>query len=278
MSLLRTHLCVVVLLFAQTASAQTALPPAVAKPRAIQAYEEAWRETNSAARLKAIRTFWLESSTYVDPAASVKGPVALNTMIDGFIKQFPGAILEGDPLLAKDNAYTWNWRIFDANRKLLIAGRDYAELDGAGHITKLVGFWETQSPESRNAKVVATYFESLFKTRDFKTLATVLHADAVYYQAEGLPYGGTFTGFAQWTKMFLHAGSLFDMEIAEEPTYMFNAAKDRIVLSFVIRCTAKTSGKTITMPISEHFDVKDGKIASIRPFYFDTKAFAEFLK
>lgn len=137
---------------------------------------------------------------------------------------------------------------------------------------------QATSVESANTKVVATYFESLFKTRDFKTLASVLRPNAVYHQAEGLPYGGTYTGFEQWITMFQKAGSLFDMQIAEEPTYFYNSAKDRIVLGFVIRCTAKNSGKTITMHISEHFEVVDGKIASIRPFYFDTKAFAEFLR
>jgi hypothetical protein len=34
----------------------------------------------------------------------------------------------------------------------------------------------------------------------------------------------------------------------------------------------------MSVPISEHFDVKNGKITAIRPFYFDTKQFAEFLK
>jgi hypothetical protein len=32
------------------------------------------------------------------------------------------------------------------------------------------------------------------------------------------------------------------------------------------------------MPVSEHFDLKNGKITGITPFYFDTKQFAEFLK
>lgn len=33
--------------------------------------------------------------------------------------------------------------------------------------------------------------------------------------------------------------------------------------------TAKSSGKTITMPISEHFEIRDEKILSIGAFYFD---------
>lgn len=248
-----------------------------AKPLAIQQYENAWSETNSEARLKLIQSFWLEESTYTDPAATVKGPVALNQMIENFIKMFPGSILEGDPILFKDNHLTWNWRIFTAKKTLMVAGRDYAELDGKGHILKLIGFWEPSNPEYANKTAVSTYFECLFKTRDFKTMATVIGKGAIYYQAEGLPYGGTFTGFDNWIKMYTHAGSLYDLQIVQEPIY-FSNHKESIAIYFTIKCTAKKSGKTITMPISEHFELKDGKIASIRPFYYDTKAFAEFLQ
>lgn len=271
-TLLTSWICVALLL-GSTANAQQ-VP---AKPLAIQQYENVWSETNSEARLKMIQAFWLEESTYIDPAATVKGPVALNQMIENFVKMFPGSIVEGDPILSKDNYLTWNWRIFTAKKTLMVAGRDYAELDGKGHILKLVGFWEPSNPEYTNKTAVSTYFECLFKTRDFKTMATVIAKEAVYYQAEGLPYGGTFTGFENWTKMYTHAGSLYDVQIVQEPIY-FSNHKESIAIYFTIKCTSKKSGKTITMPISEHFEVKDGKIISVRPFYYDTKAFAEFLQ
>lgn len=274
---LRILLHAIILLGGTLFSQQTSAQQTPERPLAIQAYENAWSETNSDARLKIIQTFWLEESTYVDPAASVKGSVALNQMIESFIKTFPGAILEGDPILAKDNHYTWNWRIFNAEKILMVAGRDYAELDDKGNILKIVGFWESQNLEYSNIKLVSTYFECLFKTRDFKTMATLLSAEPVYNQAEGLPYGGTYVGFGNWVKMFTHAGSLYDLKIVQEPIYFINKSKDGVAINFVIKVTSKKSGKIITMPISEHFELKNGKIASIRPFYFDTKAFVEFL-
>ena len=265
------------LILATSAFAQT-VPPPPPKPPAMQQYEQVWSEASAGARLTKIHAFWEDSSTYVDPAASVQGPAELNQMIENFMKGFPGAILESDPFLAMGNAYTWNWRIFDAAGNLVVAGRDYAELNGTGHISKLVGFWEQPTTEYTNRRVVAAYFDALFRTGDFKTMATLIHPDAEYHQAEGLPYGGTFKGFENWVTMFTHAGRLYDLQIAEAPTYAVNGTKDGVVISFVIRCTSKKSGRTITMPISEHFHLRDGKIVSIRPFYFDTKAFAAFLQ
>lgn len=134
------------------------------------------------------------------------------------------------------------------------------------------------SATDKNVKTVVKYFECLFKTHDFTTLATLIAPGAIYHQAEGLPYGGTFTGFADWTKMFIKASGLFDLQIETEPLYFCNNMNDGVIIRFTIRCTAKRSGNTIVMPIAEHFELKDGKITSIRPFYFDTQKFSEFLK
>jgi ketosteroid isomerase-like protein len=127
-------------------------------------------------------------------------------------------------------------------------------------------------------EVVAAYFENLFKKGDFAAIAKIIAKDAVYNQAEGLPYGGTYVGFDQWMTMFQKAQTFFDLQIAKEPTY-YTSEADRggVIIQFTIRCISKKTKKEITMPISEYFVIKDGLIVSIRPFYFDTKAFAEFL-
>ncbi len=251
---------------------------AAAKPLPIQVYEKIWDETNSEARMKLIKSIWLEESTYEDPSISIKGSTAFNTMVDGFYKTFPGATFVGGPLLAKDNFYTWSWKIFDSNKKLIVAGRDFAELNGKGQILKLIGFFEPQNQEYERINVVAKYFDCLFKTGDFKMMSEIIAPGAVYSQAEGLPYGGTFVGFENWMKMFTQASSYFDLQIEKEPTYFTSGTEDGVLIRFTIKCTAKKSGKIISMPIAEHFDVKGGLITGITPFYFDTKKFSDFIK
>ena len=250
----------------------------VTKPLPIQVYEKIWDETNSEARMKLIKTIWLEESTYEDPSISIKGSSAFNTMVDGFYKSFPGATLVGGTILLKDNFYTWSWKIFDVNKKLIVAGRDFVELNGKGQILKVIGFFEQQNQKNEKSIVVAKYFECLFKTGDFKMMSEIIAPGAIYHQAVGLPYGGTFIGFENWTKMFTHASTFFDLQIEREPTYFTSATEDGVLIHFTIKCKAKKSGKIISMPIAEYFEVKDGLITGIRPFYFDTKKFSDFIE
>jgi ketosteroid isomerase-like protein len=254
----------------------------------IAVYEKVWQEKNSDARLKLIKTIWLDDSTFEDPSASIKGAVALNNVINEFYKKNPDAVLSSNSKVVKDNYVSWDWKILDSKNKLIMGGRDFARLNGKGQISKIIGFWNTevtlteseilQNLEKDNFKIVAQYYESLFKTRDFTTMAPIIEEGAIYNQAEGLPYGGKYVGFNEWTKMYAKSAEFFDLEIEKEPVYFSDATKNEVIIYFTVKCKAKKSGKTLSMPISEHFDLKNGKITAIRPFYFDTKQFAEFLK
>ena len=254
----------------------------------VTVYEKAWQERNNDARLKLIKTIWLEDSTFEDPSASIKGIAAFNNVINEFYKKNSDAVLTSGAKTIKDNYVTWDWKIQNSKNKLIMAGREFARLNGKGQVSKIISFWDKDAAlseadilknlEADNFKVVAQYFECLFKTRDFNTMATIIEEDAVYNQAEGLPYGGTYKGFNEWTKMFAKSAELFDLQIEKEPVYFSDASKNEVIIYFTIKCKAKKSSKTLSMPISEHFDLKDGKITGIRPFYFDTKQFAEFLK
>jgi ketosteroid isomerase-like protein len=255
----------------------------------ILVYEKVWSERNSDARLKIIKTIWLEESTFEDPSASIKGVTPFNNVINEFYKKFPDAtIVTSGSKVVKDNYVSWDWKILDSKNKLIMAGRDFARLNGKGQVSKIIGFWDSAAAlsesevlkniETDNFKVVAQYYESLFKTRDFTTMAPLIEEGAIYSQAEGLPYGGTYVGFNEWMKMFIKSTEFLDMQVEKEPVYFSDATKNEVSIYFTIKCKAKKSGKTLSMPISEHIDLKNGKIIAIRPFYFDTKQFAEFLK
>jgi len=254
----------------------------------VSVYEKVWQEKNSDARLKLIKTIWLDDSTFEDPSVSIKGSVALNNVINEFYKKNPDAVLTSGAKIIKDNYVTWEWKIQDSKNKLIMAGRDFARLNGKGQVSKIIGFWDTgatlseadvlKNLEADNLKVVEKYYECLFKTKDLIKLSTLVEDGAIYNQAEGLPYGGKYTGFNEWTKMFTKSTEFFDLQIEKEPTYFSDASKNEVIIYFTISCKSKKSGKTRSVPISEHFDLKNGKITAIRAFYYDTKQFAEFLK
>lgn len=255
-----------------------------ALPHAIQVYQNVWNERNSETRLKMINTIWLDASTYEDPAALTKGPIEFNDMISKFHKDFPGSNLTASNFMStKNKFYTWKWDVFDAHQKLILTGRDVGELNNVGKLITIKGFFEptistTTMEENKNLTIVTKYYEYLFKTRDFNSLPTLIDAGAIYYQAAGLPYGGEYIGFSNWVKMFTHVSSLVDLEIEKEPTYLTDPTTAHVIIRFTVKFTSKKSGKKISMPIAEHFEVKNGKIISIRPFYFDTMKFTEFLK
>ena len=58
-----------------------------------------------------------------------------------------------------------------------MGGRDFARLNGKGQVSKIIGFWDSEvtlseseilkNLETDNYKVVAQYYERLFKTRRF---------------------------------------------------------------------------------------------------------------
>ncbi len=254
----------------------------------VAVYEKVWQEKNSDTRLKMIKSIWLEDSTFEDPSASIKGITAFNNVINEFYKKNPDVILTSGSKIVKDNYVTWEWKVLDSKNNLIMAGRDFARLNGKGQVSKIIGFWDKgatlseadilKNLEADNLKVAAKYYESLFKTRDLDVLATVVADGAVYNQAVGLPYGGTYTGFSEWTKMFTKSTEFFDLQIEKEPTYFSDASKNEVIIYFIMSCKSKKSGKTMSVPISEHIDLKDGKITAVRSFYYDTKQFAEFLK
>ena len=95
----------------------------------ILVYEKAWSERNSDARLKIIKTIWLEESTFEDPSASIKGVAAFNNVINEFYKKFPDAVLTSGSKVVKDNYVSWDWKILDSKNKLIMAGRDFARLN-----------------------------------------------------------------------------------------------------------------------------------------------------
>ena len=253
----------------------------------VAVYEKVWQEKNSDTRLKMIKSIWLEDSTFEDPSASIKGISAFNNVINEFYKKNPDAVLTSGAKIVKDNYVTWEWKVLDSKNNLIMAGRDFARLNSKGQVSKIIGFWDKgatlseadilKNLEIDNLKVVSKYYESL-KTRDFDALGTVIADGAVYSQASGLPYGGTYIGFGEWIKMFTKSTEFFDLQIEKEPVYFSDASKNEVIIYFTINCKSKKSGKTMSVPISEHFDLKDGKITAVRPFYYDTKTFAEFLK
>jgi ketosteroid isomerase-like protein len=106
----------------------------------------------------------------------------------------------------------------------------------------------------------------------FELLVPFFAPDVVLHQADGLPYGGTWRGHAGMEQFFLamsQAWESFEMVKQE----FLATGETAVVLTQVSAC-ARASGRKLTFPILQTIAVKDGRIAEIRPFYWDTAAIA----
>lgn len=105
----------------------------------------------------------------------------------------------------------------------------------------------------------------------FALLAPFFAPDVVLHQADALPYGGTWRGHAGMERFFLamsRAWQSFDMLEQE-----FLATGTTAVVLTQVR--ARATGRTLTFPILQTLTVKDGRIAEVRPYYWDTAAIAD---
>ncbi|NYI06841.1 nuclear transport factor 2 family protein [Allostreptomyces psammosilenae] len=107
----------------------------------------------------------------------------------------------------------------------------------------------------------------------FDLLAPFFSPDVVLHQADGLPYGGTWRGHAGMARFFLamsHAWESFEMVRQE-----FLATGETAVVLTQVRARARATGRELAFPILQTITVEDGRIRSVRPFYWDTRAIAE---
>lgn len=102
-------------------------------------------------------------------------------------------------------------------------------------------------------------------------MAKHLSEDVVLRVASGMPYGGDYPGFQGYRDI---VGALMGSwsEIAFAPAE-FAAVGNKVVA--ISRLTGKLpSGKTIDQPFCEIWEIEDGKIVQVTPFYYDTKEIA----
>jgi ketosteroid isomerase-like protein len=106
----------------------------------------------------------------------------------------------------------------------------------------------------------------------FEVLAPFFAADVVLHQADALPYGGTWRGHAGMEQFFEAMSQVWESFEIEQQSFLANDATP-VVLSEV-RATARASGRELRFPILQMIRIENGRIAEIRPFYWDTAAIA----
>jgi uncharacterized protein len=128
---------------------------------------------------------------------------------------------------------------------------------------------------TKNARIVEAIFTAL-GAGDLAAAAAHFHSDVVIHEPPSLPYGGVFKGHEGFLDLFQRLATCYD-NLSISPSAIADAGPFVMALT-TLNGRSRTTGAEISMPLCEVFVVRDGKIADIRPFYWDTAATVEVLR
>jgi hypothetical protein len=110
---------------------------------------------------------------------------------------------------------------------------------------------------------------------DWDGVAALLADDFVISEAAGLPYAGTWHGKDALRQVYmLVMGTWRDPKV---DIHAVTVGDGHAVGLLTLAVTAPDTGERHSFPIAEMFRIDSGKIAEIRPYYFDTAAVAKAL-
>jgi hypothetical protein len=113
----------------------------------VSAYGAAWTDVDDAQRQRLLEIAWSEDGVYQDPTADVSGRQALAQLIAGFRKRLPGSeivITSGVDL--HHGKFHFLWKMVGPDRRTVLEGRDFGELDANGRIRCIAGFFGPPPP------------------------------------------------------------------------------------------------------------------------------------
>ncbi|MBF6204463.1 nuclear transport factor 2 family protein [Streptomyces gardneri] len=106
----------------------------------------------------------------------------------------------------------------------------------------------------------------------FALLAPFFHPSVVLHQAENLPYGGTWRGHDGMERFFRAMSETWETFDLRDQRFL--ATGKTAVVHTEVHARARATGGELTFAILQTLTLVDGRIAEVRPFYWDTAAVA----
>lgn len=126
-----------------------------------------------------------------------------------------------------------------------------------------------------NLAIVQQFYEHVFAD-ELERLKPLLADSFNVVEADGLPYPGVFHGYdglmALMARVRRHWGTQFSGEIEH-----YIASGDRVAVLLLMKGVDAKTGAAVAVPLCEVWEVRDGKVASVRPFYWDTALVASLV-
>jgi uncharacterized protein len=129
-----------------------------------------------------------------------------------------------------------------------------------------------------NIDVVRQDFDAV-RARDLEQLLATYHPDIVIREAPSLPYGGVYRGFDGAAAHAAGYARTWDrLQAAEQrsPEEQLLDAGEHVIAQWRLRATG-AHGVQLDAPVISLFTLRDGKVAELQMFHFDTEAVTLFL-
>lgn len=105
---------------------------------------------------------------------------------------------------------------------------------------------------------------------DWEACEACLSPDLLIFEADGLPYAGTFRGRDALQR--LHGQVMAHWADPRIDFHAMTAGDGHVVSLVTFHLTSRMTGKSVAMPLAEVFRIEAGLVTEIRPFYFDPAA------
>lgn len=120
---------------------------------------------------------------------------------------------------------------------------------------------------SQNVQLVSDIYDGFILRGSVDTLFASMDPDVTINEAASLPFGGTYRGIAGAQQLF---GRMFetweDMKIVKEK--LFDGG-EQVVAHLRLTGRSRATGKPVDMQILELWTIREGKVVSLVPYYFD---------
>jgi hypothetical protein len=129
---------------------------------------------------------------------------------------------------------------------------------------------------SENLDLLHTFAKEV-AAKNHDGLRAILASDVVVHEAPTLPYGGDHHGPEAFIKLFETVQSTWKFTEAFRYTY-YVSDPDTVNLMVEVDSIAAATGKPLRLRLAEIFTIRDGQIAELDVYYWDTAAMLEALR
>ncbi len=113
----------------------------------VDRYMAAWNEPDPEARRALLDECWAQAGIYCDPSGRATGRDGLCAHIGSFQEWRPGTRSEVTSSVDEyDGCLRFSWRMLAADGTVALEGTDFGELDGAGALRRIIGFFGPLPP------------------------------------------------------------------------------------------------------------------------------------